>query len=63
MINTGRVPDEAFANLPLDVQEHLIRMRARVYFLDANRAARELGLGNRINTFIMLNFFNLTKNY
>jgi len=35
-------------------------MRAKVYFLDANRAARELGLGNRINTFIMLNFFNLT---
>jgi pyruvate-ferredoxin/flavodoxin oxidoreductase len=32
-----------------------------VYFLDANTAATELGLGNRINTFIMLNFFNLTK--
>ncbi|MEE1030191.1 MAG: 4Fe-4S dicluster domain-containing protein, partial [Alphaproteobacteria bacterium] len=42
-------------------QEHLIRMRANVYFLDANRAASELGLGNRINTFIMLNFFNLTQ--
>lgn len=61
MINTGLVPDVAFANLPRDVQEHLIRMRARVYFLDANRAAMELGLGNRINTFIMLNFFNLTQ--
>ena len=61
MINTSYKPDEAFANLPRDVQEHLIRYKAKVYFLDANRAARELGLGNRINTFIMLNFFNLTK--
>lgn len=60
MINTGLAPEIAFANLPRDAQENLIRMRARVYFLDANRAATELGLGNRINTFIMLNFFNLT---
>lgn len=60
MINTSMAPDVAFANLPRETQEHLIRMRANVYFLDANRAAAELGLGNRINTFIMLNFFNLT---
>ncbi len=61
MINTSMTPDVAFANLPRETQEHLIRMRANVYFLDANRAAAELGLGNRINTFIMLNFFNLTR--
>ncbi len=61
MINTSMAPDVAFANLPKEAQEHLIRMRARVFFLDANGAARELGLGNRINTFIMLNFFNLTR--
>lgn len=60
MINTSMAPDVAFANLPKDTQEHLIRMRARVFFLNANQAAAELGLGNRINTFIMLNFFNLT---
>ncbi len=61
MINTSMAPDVAFANLPRDSQEHLIRLRARVYFLDANTAAQQLGLGNRINTFIMLNFFNLTR--
>ena len=61
LINTSLKPDEAFANLPKQSQEQLIRMRANVYFLDANAAANELGLGNRINTFIMLNFFNLTK--
>ena len=61
MINTSMAPDVAFANLPRDTQEHLMRIRANVYFLDANRAAAELGLGNRINTFIMLNFFNLTQ--
>ena len=61
MINTSLAPDVAFANLPRESQEQLIRLRARVYFLDANAAASELGLGNRINTFIMINFFNLMK--
>lgn len=61
MINTSLAPDVAFANLPRESQEQLIRLRARVYFLDANTAATELGLGNRINTFIMINFFNLMK--
>ncbi|MDL2295241.1 pyruvate:ferredoxin (flavodoxin) oxidoreductase [Lachnospiraceae bacterium OttesenSCG-928-E19] len=61
MINTGLEPAAAFANLPAPTQEHLIRLRARVFFLNANAAAAELGLGNRINTFIMLNFFNLTN--
>ena len=37
MINTSMTPDEAFMNLPKDAQEHLIRMRANVYFLDAMR--------------------------
>ena len=61
MINTSMKPEVAFANLPREAQEQLIRLRAKVYFLDANRGAAELGLGNRINTFIMLNFFNLTR--
>lgn len=61
MINTSKTPDVAFANLPRESQEQLMRLRARVYFLDANAAAAELGLGNRINTFIMINFFNLMK--
>jgi len=61
MINTSMPADVAFANLPRETQEQLIRLRANVYFLDANRGATELGLGNRINTFIMLNFFNLTN--
>ncbi|MBR4507315.1 MAG: pyruvate:ferredoxin (flavodoxin) oxidoreductase [Alphaproteobacteria bacterium] len=61
MINTSLAPDVAFAKLPRESQEQLIRLRARVYFLDANAAAAELGLGNRINTFIMINFFNLMQ--
>ncbi|MBR2286026.1 MAG: pyruvate:ferredoxin (flavodoxin) oxidoreductase [Alphaproteobacteria bacterium] len=61
MINTGMAPDVAFANLPREAQEQLIRLRANVYFLDANRGAAEFGFGNRINTFIMLNFFRLTN--
>jgi len=61
MINTSASPEVAFANLPRESQETLMRLRAHVYFLDANAAAAELGLGNRINTFIMINFFNLMR--
>jgi pyruvate-ferredoxin/flavodoxin oxidoreductase len=61
MINTGMKPEEAFGSLPRETQEHLLRLRAKVYFLDANKGAAELGLGRRINTFILVNFFNLTK--
>ncbi|MDR1026955.1 MAG: 2-oxoacid:acceptor oxidoreductase family protein, partial [Rickettsiales bacterium] len=61
MINTGLPAEAAFAALPRESQEQLMRMRARVFFLDANRGAAELGLGNRINTFIMINFFNIAK--
>ena len=61
MINTSLSADAAFAALPLVTQERLIEKKARVYFLDANRGARELGLGNRINTFIMINFFTIAK--
>jgi pyruvate-ferredoxin/flavodoxin oxidoreductase len=61
MINTTLAPDEAFANLPREVQDHLIRMRAKVYFLNADKGAAELGLGRRINTFILVNFFNLAN--
>ena len=61
MINSSLAPEQAFAQLPYKTQDHLIKMGARVYFLDANLAARDLGLGNRINTFMMLNFFNLTR--
>ena len=34
MINTSLAPEEAFAKLPKSAQEHLIRMRADLYFLD-----------------------------
>ncbi len=61
MINTSLPAADAFKKLPKVSQEILIKQNANVYFLDANNAARQLGLGNRINTFIMLNFFNLTK--
>ncbi|MDR0967853.1 MAG: 2-oxoacid:acceptor oxidoreductase family protein [Rickettsiales bacterium] len=56
MINGGE-----FSALPTDVQKLLVAKRARIYFLDAARGANELGLGNRINTFILMNFFNLTR--
>ena len=42
MINTSLTPDEAFASLPKDAQEHLIRLRANLYFLDANAAANAI---------------------
>ncbi len=61
LINTSMDPKVAFKNLPRETQEFLLRQRAKIYFIDANRAAAELGLGKRINTFILANFFYLSK--
>ena len=61
MINTSMDPKDAFASLPKNAQKRLLSQNAHVYFLDANKGARELNLGNRINTFIMINFFNIAK--
>ncbi len=49
------------AALPAAVKRSLAEKNIRFYTIDANRIARELGLGGRINTVLQAAFFTLAK--
>ncbi|HYM59288.1 MAG TPA: pyruvate:ferredoxin (flavodoxin) oxidoreductase [Thermoanaerobaculia bacterium] len=46
-----------FDRLPLRVQQALVQKHARFFVIDANRVARDAGLGGRINTIMQVCFF------
>jgi pyruvate-ferredoxin/flavodoxin oxidoreductase len=53
-------PERLAARLPRRVAEAIARKRLAVWAVDAGRAAREAGLGRRINTVMQACFFELT---
>jgi pyruvate-ferredoxin/flavodoxin oxidoreductase len=61
LLNTSAPPREAFARLPREVREGLIRLKLRFFVIDARRIAKEAGLGGRINTVMQTAFFQLAK--
>ena len=48
-------------HLPENVQRHLIEQRARFFVIDANKVARESGMGGRINTVMQTCFFAISN--
>jgi len=57
LLNSLYGPDELWAHLPRLVQAHLIRKHLRLFVIDADRVARETGMGGRINTIMQTCFF------
>lgn len=49
------------ANLPADFKQALAAKKARFYQIDANKLAKSVGLGPRINMIMEVVFFKLTK--
>ena len=60
LINSPYEESEVWDQLPLAVQEVIIRKRLKVYAIDANGVARKSQLGNRINTIMQTCFFALS---
>lgn len=60
LLNTPYGPDEAWQQLPREVQEVIIRKGLRFHVVDAYRVAKEAGLGSRVNTVLQTCFFALT---
>jgi len=52
--------DEVWDELPLPVQETIIDRDIKLHVIDANRVARDAGMGNRINTVMQACFFALS---
>ena len=61
LLNAPYGPDEVWDHLPREVQEQIIAKRLKFYVIDAYRLAKELGLGQRINTIMQTCFFAITN--
>ena len=57
LLNSPFEPDQVWDRMPRTVQERIIRKKLRFYVIDANRVARETGMGGRINTIMQTCFF------
>ena len=60
LLNTPFGPNDLWAHLPETVQEQLIAKCPRFFAIDANKVARETGMGGRINTIMQTCFFAIS---
>jgi pyruvate-ferredoxin/flavodoxin oxidoreductase len=60
LLNTPYGPEEIWNHLPQTMREQLIEKKARLYVIDANKVARDSGMGGRINTVMQVCFFGIS---
>jgi pyruvate-ferredoxin/flavodoxin oxidoreductase len=60
LLNTHHAPTEIWNQLPKSLQQIMVDRKIRFYVIDANKVAREAGLGGRINTVMQVCFFALS---
>lgn len=61
LLNSPFSSDTVWETLPAEVQRQIIEKRLAVYVVDAERIARDAGLGGRINTVMQVCFFSLAN--
>jgi pyruvate-ferredoxin/flavodoxin oxidoreductase len=59
LLNSPFGPDEVWDQLPLEAQQQILDKKLALWVIDANRVARETGMGGRINTIMQPCFFAL----
>jgi len=59
LLNSPYGPDEVWEHLPVETQRQVIDKELRLYVVDAQKVANEVGLGARINTVLQTCFFAL----
>ncbi len=57
LLNSAFGPEAVWSHLPRTVQTQLIDKHLRLYVIDADKVARETGMGGRINTIMQTCFF------
>jgi len=57
LLNSPFGPRDVWDHLPRRVQDQIIDKRVRLWVIDADRVAREVGLGSRANTVLQTCFF------
>lgn len=61
LLNTIWEGEELVNNLPNNVKRYFAEHNITVYYINATKIAREIGLGNRTNTILQSAFFRITK--
>ena len=61
LLNTIWEDEDLIKNLPNKVKKVFAQKNIKVYYIDASRIAREIGLGNRTNTILQSAFFRITE--
>jgi len=60
LLNAPYSPDEVWEHLPRITQEQIVNKHLKFYIIDANKVARESGMGGRINTVMQVCFFAIS---
>ena len=60
LLNAPFKPEAVWSNLPRQVQQQIVEKKLKVYVIDALHAAREAGMGARINTVMQTCFFAIS---
>ena len=61
LLNTVLKPEELDKKLPIFFKQDLIKKNAKLYIIDAQNIASEVGLGNKINTIMQSAFFKVSN--
>lgn len=61
LLNSPFGPDEVWDQLPIEVQEDIVRKNLKLFVINANKVARENGMAGRINTIMQVCFFALSN--
>ncbi|MCU0535497.1 MAG: pyruvate:ferredoxin (flavodoxin) oxidoreductase, partial [Hydrococcus sp. Prado102] len=59
LLNSSYGVEEVWQQLPIELQEEIVRKNLKFYIIDANKVARDSGMGGRINTIMQVCFFAL----
>ncbi|MBD3209550.1 pyruvate:ferredoxin (flavodoxin) oxidoreductase, partial [Candidatus Woesearchaeota archaeon] len=60
LLNSPWKPEDVFNKLTPDMQQTIKEKSIKVYTIDANKIAKDVGLGNRINTVMQAAFFKIS---
>jgi pyruvate-ferredoxin/flavodoxin oxidoreductase len=60
LLNVPHAPDEAWDQLPNEMQTTILERKLKVFVIDAYKVARDLGMGGRINTIMQTCFFAIS---
>jgi pyruvate-ferredoxin/flavodoxin oxidoreductase len=60
LLNSPFGPDEVWDRLPRVIQQQIVDKRLKVFLIDANKVARDTGMGTRTNTIMQTCFFAIS---